>query len=305
MGSDEEGREMMRRFELEDVPSISDPECALFRAYQLPRGSWYQLFGPRVWIEGFKTAILKGYGLGKLVGDGFQLSGAFVLKNGEVVHEYPSKDAADNCPWKPALASAVLILFSFLSLSSMSAFAQEPTTMIEAKLKRAGDSVELKTRTTVEEKNSREMRKEIVEIDLRSETGIGECTLTRKGHQWPETMTVRIHLRGLESLELVYEGGKCEESPHLGTVRLTGGWNSSQGPMTWEKSVRCEGSPALDGVKWKPQSGGIRIASSNADASVRIPLEDGCYFECTITPEWFEDENPQSIELRWVDFFRG
>lgn len=305
MGSDEEGLEMMRRFELEDIPTISDPECALFRAYQLPRGSWYQLFGPRVWIEGFKTAILKGYGLGKLVGDGFQLSGAFVLKNGQVVHEFPSKDAADNCPWKPALASAGLVLFCFLSLCSMSAFAQGPTTMIEAKLKRAGDQVELRSRTTVNDKKAGEVHNEIVEIDLRSEKGIGECILTRKGDNWPETMTVRMHLRGLESFELVYEGRQCEESPQVGTVRLSGGWNSIQGPMTWEKSVRCEGSPALDGVKWKPKSGGIRVGGSKADSPVRIPLPEDCYFECTITSTWFEDENPQSIELRWVDFFRG
>ncbi len=305
MGNDEEGREMMRRFELEDIPSISDPECALFRAYQLPRGSWYQLFGPRVWIEGFKTAILKGYGLGKLVGDGFQLSGAFVLKNGEVVHEFPSKDAADNCPWKPALVSAVLVLLSFLSPCSMSLHAQEPTKMIEAKLKREGDQVELKTRTAPGEKVAGEVHKEIVEIDLRSEKGIGECTLTRKGDHWPEMMTVRMHLRGLESFELVYAGGKCEESAQVGTVRLTGGWSSTQGPIAWEKCIRCEGSSVLDGVKWKPKSGGIRICSSKADSPVRIPLEDGCYFECTITSEWFEDENPQSIELRWVDFFRG
>ncbi len=305
MGNDEEGREMMRRFELEDIPSISDPECALFRAYQLPRGRWYQLFGPRVWIEGFKTAILKGYGLGKLVGDGFQLSGAFVLKNGEVVHEFPSKDAADNCPWKPALVSAVLVLLSFLSPCSMSLHAQEPTKMIEAKLKREGDQVELKTRTAPGEKVAGEVHKEIVEIDLRSEKGIGECTLTRKGDHWPEMMTVRMHLRGLESFELVYAGGKCEESAQVGTVRLTGGWSSTQGPIAWEKCIRCEGSTVLDGVKWKPKSGGIRICSSKVDSPVRIPLEDGCYFECTITSEWFEDENPQSIELRWVDFFRG
>ena len=177
--------------------------------------------------------------------------------------------------------------------------------MIEAKLKREGDQVELKTRTAPGEKVAGEVHKEIVEIDLRSEKGIGECTLTRKGDNWPETMTVRMHLRGLESFELVYEGGQCEGSRQVGTVRLSGGWSSTQGPLAWEKSVLCKDSPVLGGEKWKPKTGGIRVGGSKVDSPVRIPLPDGCYFECTITSEWFENENPQSIELRWVDFFRG
>lgn len=104
MGSPAEGLAMMKRFGLEDVPSISDPDCRLFRAYALPRGRFSQLMGWRVWVEGFKTAILKGYGLGRLSGDGFQLSGAFLVRDGKILRANPSRDAADSCPWKPLLA---------------------------------------------------------------------------------------------------------------------------------------------------------------------------------------------------------
>jgi hypothetical protein len=65
------------------------------------------LFGWRVWVEGFRAAILKGYGFGKLVGDGFQLSGACLVRNGSIVSLAPSRDAADSCPWKPLLATHV------------------------------------------------------------------------------------------------------------------------------------------------------------------------------------------------------
>jgi hypothetical protein len=106
MGSEAEGRTMMERFGLSDVPTISDPECRLFRAYALPRGSLWQLFGWRIWVEGFRTAILKGYGLGKLAGDGFQLSGAFLIRDGRILSAAPSRDAADSCPWKPILRDA-------------------------------------------------------------------------------------------------------------------------------------------------------------------------------------------------------
>jgi hypothetical protein len=105
MGSPDEGNAMMARWGLSDVPHISDPECRLFQAYQLPRGTFSQLFGLRVWIEGFRAAILKGYGFGKLVGDGFQMSGAYLIRDGRIVSAAPSRDAADSCPWKPILAT--------------------------------------------------------------------------------------------------------------------------------------------------------------------------------------------------------
>lgn len=107
MGSDEEGRGMMQRFELSDLPTISDPDCRLFRAYQLPRGNVSQLFGWNVWLRGFIVAIVKGYGFGKIRGDGFQLSGAFLVRHGKIIKANPSKDAADSCPWKPIVNDSV------------------------------------------------------------------------------------------------------------------------------------------------------------------------------------------------------
>jgi len=105
MGSPDEGSAMMARWGLSDIPHISDSECRLFQAYHLPRGTFGQLFGLRVWIEGFRAAILKGYGFGKLVGDGFQMSGACLIRDGRIVSAAPSRDAADSCPWIPLLAA--------------------------------------------------------------------------------------------------------------------------------------------------------------------------------------------------------
>jgi hypothetical protein len=124
MGSNEQGLRMMDQYQLDDCPIISDPECRIFRAYQLPRGNWRQLFGLRIWIEGFKAAILKGYGFGKLMGDGFQMSGAFVVRDGRIVAAYPSKDAADSCSWKPALQAMVLMSLLLVDWASQPVFAQ-------------------------------------------------------------------------------------------------------------------------------------------------------------------------------------
>lgn len=84
------------RYQLgEDVIKISNPECTLFRGFGLMRGHFRQLFGWRVWWRGFQSAILAGNGFGKLVGDGFQMPGAFLLHDGQVVAEHRHKNAAD------------------------------------------------------------------------------------------------------------------------------------------------------------------------------------------------------------------
>lgn len=88
--------DFFKRYQLgDDVIRISNPECTLFRAFGLMRGHFRQLFGWRVWLRGFQSAILAGNGFGKLVGDGFQMPGAFLLEDGKVVAEHRHKNAAD------------------------------------------------------------------------------------------------------------------------------------------------------------------------------------------------------------------
>lgn len=79
----------------DDVIRISDPNCGLFRAFGLQRGNLGQLFSLQVWWRGFVAAILHRHGLGKLVGDGFQMPGAFLLQDGKVIAEHRHRNAAD------------------------------------------------------------------------------------------------------------------------------------------------------------------------------------------------------------------
>lgn len=76
------------------VARISDPHCELYRAFGLGKGGFWELFGPRVWWHGM-IAMLGGCGVGKLAGDGFQLPGAFLFHNGEIVRSQPARDASD------------------------------------------------------------------------------------------------------------------------------------------------------------------------------------------------------------------
>lgn len=83
-----------QRYGLTSAAWFADPDRVLYRALELGRGSFLQLFGPRVWISGL-LAALRGHGIGKLEGDGFQMPGAFVIHRGRVVRAYRHATAAD------------------------------------------------------------------------------------------------------------------------------------------------------------------------------------------------------------------
>jgi peroxiredoxin len=95
MGSEKHAQSFFRKYGLEDVARVSDPGRAIYRAFGLPRGSFLKLFGPKVLVRGFQAGVLAGHGLGRLVGDGFQMPGVFVLFHGIVLRSYRHQSAAD------------------------------------------------------------------------------------------------------------------------------------------------------------------------------------------------------------------
>lgn len=87
-------RSLGQRHELVSARWFADPDRLLYRALELGRGTFLQLVGPRVWIAGL-LAVLRGHGIGKLEGDGFQMPGAFVIHRGRVVRAFRHTTAAD------------------------------------------------------------------------------------------------------------------------------------------------------------------------------------------------------------------
>lgn len=83
------------RYGLEGVHLFSDPECELYEAFGLERGSIGQLFGPKVFMRGLWAGLIHGHGIGALQGDSFRLQGAFVLSEGRVLVACRGQTAAD------------------------------------------------------------------------------------------------------------------------------------------------------------------------------------------------------------------
>jgi len=105
MSSDDEARAMFAKYTLEDVARISDQERVLYRAFGLRRGTFRQLLAPKLWVRGL-GATLRGHRVGRLMGDGFQMPGVFLVEEGRVVRSFVHETAGDR-PDYEALACPV------------------------------------------------------------------------------------------------------------------------------------------------------------------------------------------------------
>ena len=68
---------------------ISDPECELYKRFGLTKGQFKQLFGLQNWVKGFELQVSGQVKYSpKLIGDGFQMPGIFLIKNNEIKESY-------------------------------------------------------------------------------------------------------------------------------------------------------------------------------------------------------------------------
>lgn len=95
MTTEAEAREIFANYGVADLDRISDPERNLYRAFGLKQGTARQLLGPKVWWRGFIAGVLRGHGVGRLKGNGFQMPGAFIFHESGVVRSMIHKSAAD------------------------------------------------------------------------------------------------------------------------------------------------------------------------------------------------------------------
>lgn len=125
-------------------------------------------------------------------------------------------------------------------------------------------------------------------IDIDSPGGIGSAHFELVSGTWPEKITARLHLKGLEEFRLSYD-----ETLITASISSSSAFNTSS-----QKVLLSDGEyPTLPG---HPLWLEIKIVS---DQTVeKIPLEEG-YFEITF-PDEFNKEFGNSFDIQWVDFFR-
>lgn len=85
-----------KKFNLSDIEHVSDPECKYYAAFGLVKGSFGQLFGLKTWIRGFEIAATKQMlPDNKRIGDGLQMPGIFMIKNGAIIESFIHNSVAD------------------------------------------------------------------------------------------------------------------------------------------------------------------------------------------------------------------
>lgn len=95
MGTEEQAQRFFSRFGLDDEHRISDRERHLYRAFSLKRGTLRQLFGWRVWKRELRERVMLTNGIGKIIGDSFQLPGVFLIHHSEILKAFRHESVAD------------------------------------------------------------------------------------------------------------------------------------------------------------------------------------------------------------------
>lgn len=95
MCSSERSDEFFSKYDLADISRVSDPDKALYKSFGLSRGSFNQIFGWKSWLRGFFAGVVKGHGIGRQEGDGWQMPGAFLIYKDEIVQSFRHQTVSD------------------------------------------------------------------------------------------------------------------------------------------------------------------------------------------------------------------
>ena len=129
----------------------------------------------------------------------------------------------------------------------------------------------------------------LAEIEIISQRGIGRAHLKPSANGWPKELVIHLRLKGLESFTLITPAGRAETSVSStdGTVRSTT-WSPATEPVRETKELAPDDPRCL---RVEPLKG----------AEVDDSLPPG--FRVTI-PSKLLDKDFESLEIRWIDFFR-
>lgn len=129
-------------------------------------------------------------------------------------------------------------------------------------------------------------------IDVTSESGIGGLRALLVAGRWPEETVVRLHLRGLERLEIGYD-------QYLVATSVSSTSEPAPLPTVYAISKNSEAQAIADaGDEYYPP---IQIVPEEGSLA-RIPLQNG-YFEIGLPPNFYTGQ-PEAFTMQWIDFFR-
>lgn len=171
------------------------------------------------------------------------------------------------------VCTTVLGLF-LVSCASQSVNAQESKPEFRVSVKNADDKI------SILDENSQTI------IEIHSDFGIGSASFELVSGTMPDSILVRLHLKGLEDFQLISATDTLAASISSGEVfnvinqRIIS--SNSENPL----------------MSTDPLWMNIEIVSENK----HIPLEEG-YFEIEVPPQFIRNAGA-SFEVKWIDFYR-
>ncbi len=84
------------KYQLHDVDYVTDPDGIVYQQFGLLKATMKELMGLKVWLRTFQQGVVKGHGLNShLIGDGFQMPGAFQVHEGMIKEKFIHVSIAD------------------------------------------------------------------------------------------------------------------------------------------------------------------------------------------------------------------
>ena len=171
------------------------------------------------------------------------------------------------------VCTTVLGLF-LASCASQSVNAQESKPEFRVSVKNADDKI------SILDENSQTI------IEIYSDIGIGSASFELVSGTMPDTLLLRLHLKGLEDFQLI-------------SAQATLGASVPSGEAGQPVSERIVSSASeVPILPTHPLWMNIEIVSENK----HIPLEEG-YFEIEVPPQFIRNAGA-SFEVKWIDFYR-
>jgi len=174
------------------------------------------------------------------------------------------------------LAITFLLLPAVVGMTNIvTAYGDDPPFRITTK--RDDDKVEVK----VEEGKAY--------FSVQSPFGISQAVIERSGHNWPDVVTLRLHLKGLENLRIT--NGKD-------TLKVALSSNADKQPVRLWLNGKEDYPLNVKSPFWMT----VRMVGEDGKPAETIPLVNG-HFEMRLPKALFEG-NPKSIAINWIDFYR-
>ena len=192
--------------------------------------------------------------------------------------------------------TTLLVLLTSLAMASISKGQEPPATTPSAKensnaKEKARRSLKIATRKP-EDRVKCSAKGDRLILSVTSPSGIGGAKIQPGPNGWPKKkrLVVRLYLRGLESLSI--SNGKVRLA-----VEVQSHGERRQLLHLWEGKKET----SLDAKS--PYWTKARVFNAD-DKPTKGSPEKGGYLEMPI-PRVLLKDNPESLEIRWIDFYRG